>query len=466
MSKFRRQLRKETEQWWQEGIITADIYEQLSERYSFSEIEPDAQNQFVAILLGLGGILLGLGLITLVAANWQVWSRGFRVCLLIVLFIGINATGFYLWRRPSSQKGLQRLGHALLLTGALSLGANMALMSQMFHQSGQAYELYFFWGIGVTFMAYSLRLTSLSVLAWGLMAVSYGAWVFSSFWSANSSWLDSLMLIMPLIAGGLFVPLAYWCRSRWVFALAGAGIAIAFPLGLFPYDTTNGLLAISLLLPAACLWAYDQNVWRFTPRSINTKPKLFQAMARSLAIVVLSFTLYIFSFKAIWSSSYLLTGDLVIVSSWWFINILVISVFTGLGWLRLRHQLTHWQLWQEKAVNTVAIAFIFILSTGIVITHSLLDGIDIVATIAFNSMLFLLALALLRDSLALGTRRTFWGGMGLLVLGLLSRLFEYNTDLTLKALVLALCGIGVIVAGLWFERRLKRLPTVLGQVQP
>ncbi|WP_284681693.1 hypothetical protein [Adonisia turfae] len=35
MSKFRRQLRKEAEQWWQEGVITVDIYEQLSERYKY-----------------------------------------------------------------------------------------------------------------------------------------------------------------------------------------------------------------------------------------------------------------------------------------------------------------------------------------------------------------------------------------------------------------------------------------------
>ncbi|NEZ64748.1 DUF2157 domain-containing protein [Leptolyngbyaceae cyanobacterium CCMR0082] len=463
MSKFRRQLRKEAEQWWQEGVITVDIYEQLSERYKFSEIEPDAQNQFVAILLGLGGILLGLGLITFVAANWQVWSRAFRVCLLMVLFVGINAAGFYLWRRPSRQKGLQRLGHGLLLTGALSLGANMALMSQMFHQSGQAYELYFFWGIGVTLMAYSLRLTSLGVMAWGLMAISYGSWAVSTFWLTNSSWLEFPMRMMPLIVCGLFVPLAYGCRSRVVFVLAGLGFAIAFPLALFSYDVTNGLLAISLLLPVACLWSYDRDVWRFTPCSINTRPDPFQAVSRSLAITVLSLTLYIFSFKATWASPHLFQDDTLTELSWWFVNIVVFSVFAGLGWLRLRHQLRHGNLWQEQSINTVTIALILILSTGIVITHISLGDINIVATIVVNIMLFLLALALLRDSLALGVRRTFWGGMVLLVLGLLSRLFEYNTDLMLKAVVLVLCGIGIIVAGLWFEHRLKRLSARLSQ---
>ncbi len=460
MSKFRRQLRKEAEQWWQEGVITVDIYEQLSERYKFREIEPDAQNQFVAILLGLGGILLGLGLITFVAANWQVWSRSFRVCLLMALFVGVNAAGFYLWRRPVNKKGLQRLGHALLLTGALSLGANMALMSQMFHQSGPAYGLYFFWGIGVTLMAYSLRLTSLGVLAWGLMAISYGSWAVSGLFSAETSWLETLMKLMPLIVGGLFVPLAYWCRSRVVFVLAGLGFAIAFTLNLL-IDFENGLLTLSFLLPAACLWAYDREIWRFTPRSSNTQPDPLQAIARSLTVWLLSLMLYVCSFKAIWDNPHLVPDRLFTEPSWWFVNSLVISVFTGLGWLRLRHQLKNWTRWQEKSVNTVAIALILIVSTGILTLHIALEGIPIIATSLCNAMLFLLALALLRDSLALGERRTFWGGMGLLVLGLLSRFFEYNTSLMLKALVLTLCGIGVIMAGLWFEHRLKRLPARL-----
>ncbi|MFG6107316.1 hypothetical protein U2F10_34115 [Leptothoe sp. EHU-05/26/07-4] len=204
-------------------------------------------------------------------------------------------------------------------------------------------------------------------------------------------------------------------------------------------------------------------MWRFTPRSINTRPDPFQAVSRSLAITVLSLTLYIFSFKATWASPHLFQDDTLTELSWWFVNIVVFSVFAGLGWLRLRHQLRHGNLWQEQSINTVTIALILILSTGIVITHISLGDINIVATIVVNIMLFLLALALLRDSLALGVRRTFWGGMVLLVLGLLSRLFEYNTDLMLKAVVLVLCGIGIIVAGLWFEHRLKHSSARLSQ---
>jgi uncharacterized membrane protein len=139
--KFRRQLRQEVEQWHSEGLIDQTVYEQLGDRYKFNDLEASASNRFIIILLGLGSVLLGLGIITFVAANWQAWARELKVTLLLSGFIGINTAGFYLWRRSNAQ-WQRSLGQALLLLGALAFGANIALMSQLFHQSGQVYQLY------------------------------------------------------------------------------------------------------------------------------------------------------------------------------------------------------------------------------------------------------------------------------------------------------------------------------------
>ena len=170
--KFRRQLRQEVEQWHNEGLIDQTVYEQLGDRYKFTDLESSASNRFILILLGLGSVLLGLGIITFVAANWQAWGRELKITLLLSGFIGINTAGFYLWRR-SNHQWQRNLGQALLLLGALALGANMALMSQLFHQSGQVYQLYLIWGLGVLAMAYSLRLTMLGIFASLLVWLGY-----------------------------------------------------------------------------------------------------------------------------------------------------------------------------------------------------------------------------------------------------------------------------------------------------
>ncbi|NJN23861.1 MAG: DUF2157 domain-containing protein [Acaryochloridaceae cyanobacterium RL_2_7] len=233
-AEFRRRLRDESQQWQQEGLIEPNLYQVLAERYDFANLSEEPHNQFVGILLGLGGILLGLGAITFVAANWQVWSRVTRVVLLLGLFLSVNSAGFYLWRHPQKRSRLQRLGHGLLLTGSLLLGANLGLMSQMFHQSGPVYQLYFVWSLGVLVMAYSLRLMSLGILSWILMMVSY----FSSgglplLQNNGLTVIDYGVFYLPILISVLYcLPLAHGLRR--VGSMAFGVSALSFSMDSLP----------------------------------------------------------------------------------------------------------------------------------------------------------------------------------------------------------------------------------------
>ncbi len=148
---FRAKLRNEAQIWRDEGIIQDSQYEQLSQRYQFDSLDNVAQDRFIFILIGVGCILVGLGAITFVAANWQSWSREVKLVLLLSLFFATNIVGFFLWREPvfdnAGKKRRQRkriFGHGLLLLAALLLGANMAFMAQTFHLGGSNFELYLY----------------------------------------------------------------------------------------------------------------------------------------------------------------------------------------------------------------------------------------------------------------------------------------------------------------------------------
>jgi uncharacterized membrane protein len=456
--KFRRELRQESEQWWREGLIDAALYEKLADRYQFTQLEGEASNRFIAILMGLGAVLLGLGAITFVAANWQVWPRSLKLLLLISTFIGVNAAGFYLWRKPTPQKGLHRLGHGLLLLGALLLGANLGLMSQMFHQSGDAYELFLIWGLGVTIMAYSLRLTSLGVLAVILVAIAY---LFS--WSSFIVWQElsgTAILIqhLPLVMAACFVPLAYWCRSRVIFGLSAIVLSISFVANFKPYAIWNQgwLLAIAFVLPPALLWGYSDRIWQRAagrnalPRSQQPDP--FQPISRSLALCCLGILFYILSFHYWWEMPSIAADASLETWDWRpLIDAIGLGLITGLGWVQLRFELFSRRS-HPQFVHSQVVGVLLLLTAFFLIGHTkLLPGLPL----AFNVLLFLLAIGLVRDGLALTQRSTYWGGMVLLVLGIVSRSLEYNTSLLLKSIVLLLCGVGVILAGLWFERRLQ-----------
>lgn len=443
--KFRRQLRQEADKWRTEGLIDDYLYEQLCDRYQFNDLETVARNRFIVILLGLGSVLLGLGVITFVAANWQTWSREFKVILLLSLFVGINTAGFYLWRRPA-ERWQRRLGQALLLLGALVLGANMALMSQIFHQSGRLYQLYLLWGLGVLAMAYSLRLTLLGVLAILLVLLGYVQGLPEAEAIGEFSWLRLMVQHMPVLAGLMFIPLAYWCRSRWIFRLGAIAIVVSLEANLMQLNllgSTAWTAASACALPPALLWAYNDFPWieRFSGYDS------FGRTARSLAITFLSLLFYICSFYGLWNTSSVSSGEdaspLFSPSS---VDILILGVLTLWEWLRLLRRVDR---------TTVLIAGAIAISAIVPFWHLGIEQLPVRATIIFNLLLLLLAVGLIRKGLAQGQRRLFWGGMVLITLQIFSRMLEYDTDLLFKSLVLFLCGLGGIAGGLWFERRVR-----------
>ncbi len=442
--KFRRQLRQEAEQWRTEGLIDASVYEQLSDRYQFSDLEAAASNRFIVILLSLGSVLLGLAIITFVAANWQAWSRELRVILLLSGFIGINTAGFYLWRRPT-ERWQRRLGQGLLLLGALALGANMALLSQLFHQSGLLYQLYLIWGLGILAMAYSLRLKFLGLLSALLIGLGYlqGKPEFVAI--GEFSWLRLMVQHMPVLAGLMFIPLAYWCRSRWIFRVGAILVVFSLESNLIRLNLLGSsawMAAIAYALPPALLWGYSDSPWNVPPIAQS-----FNRIARTLAIIFLSVLFYFLSFYGLWITSFAQSPkDIALLPLPLLVDILILGSLTIWEWVRLLRRVNR---------TTILVASMIAISALIPFWHLSIGRIAIAAVLIFNLLLFLLAVGLVREGLAQGERRFFWGGMVLLTLQIFSRMLEYNTDLLFKSLVLFLCGLGVIAAGLWFERYLR-----------
>jgi uncharacterized membrane protein len=455
--KFRRQLRQEAEQWQTEGLIDASLYDQLSNRYQFSDLETAARNRFVVILLGLGSILLGLGIITLVAANWQAWSRELRVILLLSGFLSVNTLGFYLWRRPG-ERWQRRLGQTLLLLGALIFGANIALMSQMFHQSGLPYQLYFVWGLGVLAMAYSLRLSSLGMLAALFISSGYLGylWVQPKFVAIGEfSWLRLMVQHMPVLAGLMFVPLAYWCRSRWLFRIGAIAVVFSLEANLIRTNILSSsawMVAIACSLPPALLWAYNDTLWVRRSPAVES----FSSIARSLAVTFLGLLFYSLSFYGFWNTPLVEPPEETLPLLWpTLIDILILGSLTLWEWLQLLRQVNLRTGLDAMVSRSAIVAVMIAIGALVPYWHLSSGGLGVSAVLIFNLLLLLLSVGLIREGLAQGQRRFFWGGMVLLTLQIFSRMLEYYTDLLFKSLVLFLCGFGVIAAGLWFERYVR-----------
>ncbi|MDY6938773.1 MAG: DUF2157 domain-containing protein [Cyanobacteriota bacterium] len=460
--KFRRQLRQEAQAWRDKGLIDPSVYAKLADLYQFGEIENAARNRFVAILMGLGGILMGLGAIAFATANWDSWPRAYRTIVLVTLFVGVNGTGFYLWRTPTLPKAYRSLGQGLLILGAIILGANMTLMSQMFYDSGKISQLFLIWGLGVLMMAFSLRLTSLGILAVLLINVGYWLETFGAGSGETIRWVQLTFRHMSLVAGLLFIPLAYWCRSGVIFGLGVMSAIASLVVALLRWQ--GWLLEVAFVLPPALLWGYSDRLWRLhlgwrLPNS-SSSPERFQSISRRLTVWFFALLFYSLSFNR-WA--YIDRLDLSL-RQWQqnlpiLLDIGILSSIAILGWIQFRLSLKSWKLVARKTINTGLITVFLVLTGSITYWHLSIDRIPMTIAIVFNIMLFALAIALVRDGLILSSRRTFWGGLILLVVSITTRMLEYNTGLILKSLVFASCGVGVTVAGLLFERHEHRIRT-------
>lgn len=447
--KFRRQLRQQAMLWQQEGLIDDLQFRLLAARYQFDELDVGARNRFVMILLGVGSILLALGAITFVAANWQAWSAGFKLSLLLGVMLLADGAGFWLWRDPARSGKRRRLGQGLLMLGALMVGPSMSLMAQMFHLGGSAYELFLCWGLAVWGMAYSLELMSLGIVTFVLVLIGY-LWGLPQLAHLETlSWSRLIVAHMPLLSLGGFGVLAYRCRSRALFGLEALLLVGALEVNLvWGFELMPGIaMAIAPILPAALLWAYDDRIWP------GSRTKQFQPRARILALVFLCIPVYVLAFRFLWDFSVLhesWDGDGVLVWQPW-LDVAVLVALTVVFWLRLLFQWRSWSRTTGLVGGTLAIA------TLLLVWHHNISPIAIPAIVIFNGLLFLVASSLIRNGLATSKRLAFWGGMMLLTLQILSRLLEYNTGLLFKSFVFFLCGAGVIAAGLWFEKHLTTL---------
>jgi uncharacterized membrane protein len=459
--KFRHQLMKEAQKWQEENLIDSSLYEQLSSRYQFDQLANIARNRFIVVLISIGSILLGLAVITLVAANWQYLTREIKVTLLLGLFLIVNITAFYLWKNTTSG-WRHRLGLGLFSLGGLVFGANLGLMSQLFHQSGEIYQLFLIWGIGIITMAFGLRITSLSIMGIILLAIAYLSGYYYVFDLGNQDLIFKVLIEhFPVIIGGTLMALAYLCESPWLFGLTVCLIMGSFLINIsgqlhlfFWFSPLLGGItwAIAYCFTPAFFYGYNDNLWGIN----SAKSQLFSRISRSLSLVLMGGIFYSFSFRYLWEYGF--DPRYVNFTRNYFFNLidpLILVILTLLAWWRLG--LNNEQKTWKIDLNATAIATLLIITSICLIIQITFMPLGWIGIFIFNVILALFAIGLIRESLGSGKRGGFWFGISLIVLQIFSRTLEYDTSLLLKAFVFFLCGVGIITAGLWFEKYVKNL---------
>jgi hypothetical protein len=155
---FVERLAREVEQWQRERLLQPDQAQALLARYGLVPGETPRtlrRSRVVQVLSVLGVILVAVGVILLIGANWQQMPRWTRLALVICATAGSYHAGYTMAYRS---RRLPRVGMALLLLGSLLWGASIFLVGQMYHLGGGGGEkaAVGYWFIGVAPLAYVL----------------------------------------------------------------------------------------------------------------------------------------------------------------------------------------------------------------------------------------------------------------------------------------------------------------------
>jgi hypothetical protein len=250
-----RWLAEQLPAWEREGIVTAEGARTLRKRYA---AEP--QGGLAQMVVGaVGALLIGTGLIAVLAYNWDDFPRWVRLVLALGPLAATQAVSWWVLQKDEAAKPWQREAAALAQT--LAVGAALALVSQIYNLPGKWTDLIFWWCVVSVPLAWVLRSQAVAIAyligitVWTIAQAADRGFGFAGGVADVRLWYPLLLAgILPLwpgpelrdrpAAGGRLVLAA----SALIGLVAVAVYAAAQPLG-----PSNALPWLALLSAAAVL---------------------------------------------------------------------------------------------------------------------------------------------------------------------------------------------------------------------
>lgn len=432
-------LRDALSDWQREGLVSADAATTLRERYQLDAPGRSAGHILSVVILSLGGLLLGGGIMALVAANWQEIPATMKVVGMFALLLGLHFSGFRALR-----KGQRALGHGLILAACVCFGGGIGLMAQVFQISSEIGAGVLLWAIGALAVAYAVPTLPSALLA---LALTF-YWFLADGTSVREYPIWSTVAT-PFLTLALYCGLARMMKSRFL-ASAGAFISALF-FGFAAYSLAD---AVSLWACGAAVggllgWAVGAALAaRGCDVSAADGMRSGAAAAMGVAAYVACFHwLYEHSGSGYYGYRHLSSQPAAIVCV---VLALIIAVAVlAMAWSRERPKGSHRIVVQCIFVGVGCLLVVGLISLAI-------QDAGVLLTILANIGAIALAIGALASGFSEARRKHFWAGTVLLLLLVISRFFEYDTELVVKAMVLIGCGVLVMYGGIEYERFLAR----------
>lgn len=392
---------------------------------------PEGANRLLIVLFGvLGSLLIGGGLLLIIAHNWSEWTRPVRAFLSVLPMMAAQGlSAFALLRRPASRAWHESLG----IIWPLTILAAIALISQTYHMPGSIDRLLLVWSLLVLPICYLHR----SITAVLLYLYASVSWMFSTGHGTLSPlWFWALLAgAMPLMI--------LWNRrapasgpavlSRWAF-MPVIFMAVGETLELRERDilTLYSLFAAVVWLAGA---RYEHNV-----RSLFQKPfTLTGGLSLALIAYGMSVSGHLGQQFRMDTMPWMVGAKGIV--AWILLSILLaaLAIYLRFAWIRRQHFALWW-----ATVPVVHIVLRLLPDHG---------ALDMATFLGANLYFFACGLVTLRSGIREDRLGRINAGMIMLCAIILARFFDANLPILMRALVFMAIGAGFLYVNVRMARK-------------
>ncbi len=414
---------KELEELARDQVISSEIADKISLYYD--QKQAAKPNRLFTIFGVFGALLVGSGIILMLAHNWDDFSRITKTILAFIpLFIGQCAAGFSILKNKA-RTWKEASGTFLFF----AVGASISLVSQIYNISGDLGSFLRTWTILCLPLIYLLRshaVALLVILSSTYYATEVGLWNYKS---NETPWLYVGFVLAIIPNYWVLVKNSLLSNTTTIFSWI---VPVSITVGLAAFVKGNEELGFVMYMT---LFGIFYNIGRLLVfRELRTL-RNGHLIIGSLGTIIL---LMIFTFRWPWEEMY----DTTIYRSQEFYTSLALGVvaISILGYTVIKKGI--------RSINSFQVSFLIFWGL-----FFLLSGMSTVPMILTNILVFVLGITAIK----IGADTFNFGilNYGLLIVSILiiCRFFDTDMSFVIRGLLFVIVGVGFFITN---YRMLKR----------
>ncbi len=144
-----------------DGFKVEQIENYVAQAVSPAELKEETQKKTIRVVVTIGAVLIGLGIFSFIAANWQEMTRTGKMAVVLISMFCVDAIGWYL----NEKIRLAKSAEAMFFLGSIIFGGAVFLAAQMYNTRVYWPDGFLWWMLGSLAAAWALDIASIWWLA-------------------------------------------------------------------------------------------------------------------------------------------------------------------------------------------------------------------------------------------------------------------------------------------------------------